>query len=796
MRHINCSIIDGPVIVYRNVNNKYHVSLVRKVEWFMSFHPSGNKAQFGRDKAVDAGNGTSGLGLQMRSEAAYLLDLGELLTVLRRRLGTIAVSVACCLALVGAYLLVTPEQFQSTARVLIDTRGIKTVSGEVVIPGLSSDIAMIESQVAMIGSSNIAERVIDRLGLAEDPRSPPPSSDIKRLAHRTDELPGPQTKASAKTNDAAQGTAPAGEAKSETRIDPTTRRAKLVEEIRRRLTVKRNGLTYLIDISYTDEDPEHAARMANAFADAYLADQQAAKTEATRTAAKWLKARVSELSTELRAAEEKVEAYKLRHDLVEVGDAMLIQQELAQYVSQLIAARNKVAEAAARRHQVEQVAKNPDRLHAIAKALDSPVIAEYRRQQAEIRRKLGDLESRYGETHALVANARAELANLDGEIVEETQRLAESVRNDYEAAKLQLSLLEEGYEELIDRFGKRNLVTVDLAELKRDAQATRELHASLLKRLKDTQAQQSLPSADARVVAYATPPLHPSKPKQKLALALALIGGLGVGVMLALVREHFERVFHGPDDLERATGAKPITMQPLAIKSHGSQLGLALGKRARRDQELYRYAETNPDSAYAQSIFRIKNWIDANVNRAGNIVAVGSVEPGAGKSTTAANLAQFAARSGQNVLLIDCDFRQPGLTAELAPDSAASLVDIVSGQRQRGDVILTPADTSFDFCPASTGNTREIPINVVASRAIHGFLEGVAKDYDLVILDTPAINRRVEASTLLAKSDLAVLIVCQERTTHQQLRRAVDMLNGPPADQIGFVLSELRPRDR
>jgi len=757
----------------------------------MSFHPLGNESQFGRDKTADADRATPGSRLQKRSEAANLLDLAELLAVLRRRFWTIALSAACSLALVGAYLLVTPEQFQSTARVLIDTRGLKTVSGDVVIPGLSSDIAMIESQVAMVGSTHIAERVIDNLGLLENAQSPPEPTGLTNLAKQ---IGGSLPFATAEPEDANDETGagpPQGGADAAPRADRATRRAELVRHIRRNLDVKRNGLTYLIDISYTDEDPEQAARMANAFADAYLTDQQAAKTEAMRTAATWLEGRVSDLSAELRAAEERVEAYKVRHNLVEVGDATLIQQELAEYVRRLIAARNKVAEAEARRKQVAQLAKNPDRLNAIAKALDSPVIAEYRRQQAEIRRKLGELESRYGKNHALVANARAELKNLDQEIVQETKRLAESVNNDHDAAKLQLSLLEQGYEKLRDRLGKRNLVTVGLAELKRDVQATSELHASLLKRLKDTQAQQSLPAADARIVARATPPLDPSAPKKKLALALGLVGGLGIGVMLALVREHFQRAFNSPDDLERATGVKPLTVQPSATTSRGGYLEWALGARKRSDTGLYRHVQTHPESGYAQSIFRIKSWIDANLDRTGRIVAVGSAEKEEGKSTTAANLAHFAAGSGQNVLLIDCNLHQPDLTADLAPDSSASLADIVSGKREAGEVNTAVADNGFDFCPARTASTDQVPINVVSSRAFQRLLEGVAKDYDLVILDTPAINQHAEAAALLAKSDLAVLMVRQEATTQQQLRMALDTLNGPAADRIGFVLSAL-----
>jgi succinoglycan biosynthesis transport protein ExoP len=247
------------------------------------------------------------------------------------------------------------------------------------------------------------------------------------------------------------------------------------------------------------------------------------------------------------------------------------------------------------------------------------------------------------------------------------------------------------------------------------------------------------------------------------------------------VREHFDRVFHGPDDLERAVGAKPIAVQPSSIG-------------ARDARGLYRHVETHPDSPYAQSIFRIKSWVDANLDRAGNLVAVGSAEAGEGKSTTAANLAHLAARGGQKVLLIDGDLHQAALTAALAPESVGSLIDVVSGEHEPGEVIAAASDAGFDFCPARPTSAGESASNIFSSRPLQRLLERVAQAYDLVIVDTPALNQHVDASILLAKSDLAVLLVCQEATTQPQLHRALDMLSGPPADRVAFVLSEHRPR--
>ena len=92
-----------------------------------------------------------------------LLDLRDIFGILRRRLRIIAAAVAVALALAIAYILLVPQNYSATSVILIDPRQTRVISSEDVLSGIGSDRAAVESQVELIESSALAERIVDQL---------------------------------------------------------------------------------------------------------------------------------------------------------------------------------------------------------------------------------------------------------------------------------------------------------------------------------------------------------------------------------------------------------------------------------------------------------------------------------------------------------------------------------------------------------------------------------------------------------------------------------------------------------
>lgn len=401
----------------------------------------------------------------------------------------LAVAAGIFLPAAGYAWLASPI-YTATARLIIDVRGLKVLNIDDVLPSLDGDTSSIESQVEVLRSRRIAERVLRAH-----------QSLLERSARNGRRL----------------------------------EQEELLEAMMKRLKVERRGLSHIIDVSFRDEDRTVSARIANAFVDEYLADQTEAKQRAAREAHSWLQNRVSEMSRKLRIAEERAERYRVENGLTDTGDLKLGERELTDFTVQLVQARVAAAASAARLQQFEEWAKSPERLTSFGLALDSELIVDLRKQLVESERKIASITSRFGDQHPAALDARAEMEAVVTNIRQELERLVTKARSDAELARAQVTLMEQDLEALKRAYAERKLAAIGYGALAREVEATREFYEALLKRLNETQAQESLQSPDARLVAYAAPPLKPSSPRTSLVMACAALGAFLLGGFAALV---------------------------------------------------------------------------------------------------------------------------------------------------------------------------------------------------------------------------------------------------------------------
>jgi succinoglycan biosynthesis transport protein ExoP len=125
---------------------------------------------------------------------------------------------------------------------------------------------------------------------------------------------------------------------------------KALQRFQNKLTVKRVGLSYVIEISYQSLSATRAAQIANAVAEAYIVDSLESKYQASRRAAVWLQDRMKELRSQASTAERAVADYKAQNNIVDAGGRLLSDQQLAEINSSMTVARTQRAEAEANEH--------------------------------------------------------------------------------------------------------------------------------------------------------------------------------------------------------------------------------------------------------------------------------------------------------------------------------------------------------------------------------------------------------------------------------------------------------------
>ena len=698
------------------------------------------------------------------------LDLREIIHILRRHIKVIFGTVAIGVGVVLLYLLLATPLYTSTTTILLDPNKKNILDVEAVASGLGSDTVAIESEVELIKSSSLARRVVAKLKLDRD-----------------DEFGGVKSAAETLFSTIGVWLGLVDEDGPETAADRREREKKLnrvIENFSRNMKVKRVGLTYVLAVSFTSRDPEKAAKIANQIASSYLVDQLEAKYETTKRATDWLNERLGTLRENVRKSEKLVELYKAKHNLQSTDGQTLNERQMAKLNEQLILTRAETAEKRAKFEQVDKLLRAGKSTNSLAAVLRSEVISKLRAQQAEVGRRLAELTTRYGGRHPKVVNVRAERRDIANQIAAEVKRIVANLKNEYEVALSREASLKKSLEEIKLRNKGASQAAIQLRELEREAASNKTLYEAFLNRFKQTSEQETLKTADSRVIARAIAPQFPSYPKKKLVLILALIGFTALGGGLAFLLEHLDNTFKTGEKIEEVLNLTHLTSAPL--------LGKAEIKDEQGRQHIGRYVLEKPLSAYAEAMRSLKMGIQlSDIDVPPKIILVTSALPNEGKTTVASNLAFHAAQTGLDVLLIDADLRNPSLTAHLLKKGSEpkGLVELLARDVEEEDVVIQDEKTGLNFLPSSrmVQNSAE----VLGSRRMRELIEDARKRHDLVILDSSPITPVIDARVLMDIVDRAVLVTEWDKTPRDTVLAAVKSLKTSSDKFAGVVLNKM-----
>lgn len=504
--------------------------------------------------------------------------LQAIVSFFRRQSSVFLFTIFLTTALGVIYLLTARPMFTGQAQLLLDTHTLQALQAPRQLPFSSVPIApQVESQVGLLKSENIASAVIEKLHLAQDPEFINPG-DL-RAAISSFVFGG------FVFDDQA--------APSEFEL---SRRA--MDTFARRLTVTRVPQSFIIQIEFQSYDPERAAQIANAIADAYIIDQLEAKYKATRQAGGWLQDRIKELRAQVADAERAVVQFRTKHDIVSTGGGtdrpLLNQQQVNELSSQLTIARANTAEAQARLDRINSINKTDLSVRSLPDAsfgatvtdtLKNAIITKLWGQYLDLAALERNFSAKYGPDHFAVVNLRDKMREIRKNISEELKRLGETFKSDYEIAKQREQELQKELASAVSKSQLTDVNTIALTELDSTAQSSKKVYENYLRRYMESVQEESFPISDARVISPATQPLSKSSPKTLIVVPLAALAGMVLGFGIGLWRDLSERVFRGVQQVESLLHVNCIALVPLAGPNRQkSNAGSSMPDASRRRQ--------------------------------------------------------------------------------------------------------------------------------------------------------------------------------------------------------------------
>lgn len=707
------------------------------------------------------------------------IDMVGVFGTLRRRKWLILTITAIGTAVAAMLGLQMTPSYTAKASVMIDPRQLTVTNIEDVLSGYTVNASTIATQVGILQSRSFVAKVMEDLHLFDDPEfnvalrnQEATTAALPAVLQPLEDLLGRLPHEWLIATGLASQPTPVLESEA-----PALARERAIAQFTKNVVFANDGTSYLISISFTSPDPQKAAVIANRVAELYVEDQLKGKLSATNKASDWLEERLTTLRQEVQQAEQAVERFRAKNNIVLAQGGTLNDQELSDLNKEVIVARAELAEKQAKLRLVRDLRSSGQSLESIGDVTNSPLILRLREQETDLVRQEAELRTLYGERHPRMMQLQDEKSKIGARIRAEIDRIIRTLENDVKVASTRVASIEGQLGGMKSRSQKDREAEVQLRELERVAQTNRALYEQFLQRFKETREQQSMVESDAQIVSVAAPPATPSTPGPKLFAAAGFTVSFLLGSVLALLIERLDRGLRSAREVEAALGLNTLGLVPRV-------------DRLRRNQRPHQYLREKPLSSYAEAIRGVFTALKlANPNNPPKVVLVTSSLPEEGKTTLAVSLASLMARSQKRVLIIDLDLRHPSVHRELGWQVSAGLVEYMAGERTLQEVIHNDLETGLHFLPVKAHTTT--PTDLLESEKMRQLVQICRENYDLVILDSAPVASVNDTRVASLLADKVVFVVHWGKTIESAARDSLQSLRDAGIEPAGAVLTQI-----
>jgi uncharacterized protein involved in exopolysaccharide biosynthesis len=534
------------------------------------------------------------------------------------------------------------------------------------------------------------------------------------------------------------------------------------------VTARTDGSSYVIYIGATAGTPVLAARIANDFARAFIAERRNAAYAVAAEAGTWLATYAEQLRQEVVKADAAVAAYESAQGLTPLHGGTLAAQTLVDMNASLTQLTGEIAERRSAVVQLQSAAHSGGNFSANSLVGQAPLLAQLLSRQAENAEQESRLRTMFGNSHPDVIAAEAQAARLQQQVAIEVGKVVRSASSDLASLESRRAAIETKVAALQAQIGTQGQADVQLQALQREADSKRQIYQSVLSRQMELQAQHGVEQADARVVAEALPPVAPNGPHRAMLVVGAFLAACGLGATLAVPLSMLSRRFRDADHIEDEIGLPVLGMFP----------------RPPAGTAPHDIVYAQAGSPQAEAVLRILPNILRGLDdgkAGGKSVVVASALPGEGKTSFAIALARAANQLGVSTLLMDCDLRRPSVYRLLG----AGASDTRNQAGSDSGPAIGDEPTILSLSSAMPDRSR-----FVSAQDVTVLLTKLTAEYDLVLLDAPPVLVLADAMTLATAADAAILVVDWRTTPRRAVLAAVQVLRRQGADLLGAVASK------
>lgn len=698
-----------------------------------------------------------------------IIDLTHYFRVINRskwRILSLALIVTLLATLI--VLSMTPI-YKATSSLLIESEETNIVSIEQVYGLDASKKEYFETQYEILKSRHIAEKVVDKLDLGNNPvftqyidvEESSFTKDIKQsvknvLTFLPQREPTPLTE-----EELAQ-----------------QRKELIITLFSENLSIAPVANTQVVKLSFMSESPKLAATVANTVADVYIENYLEAKFDMTSKATTWLNDSLDGLRAKLEISERKLADFYEREQLVDLdGVVGLASDELQGLSEQLLEAENRLKQTEIIYEQVQNFNGDPAELADMPAVQNHPSIQNVKEAELAAESKVSELGEVYGPKHQKMISAQAELSSVKQTLINQVQSLISGINSEYRQAESQVNSLRVSVARAKEEFRKLTTLESKRKILQREVDTNQQLYDSFFTRLQETTEVEGFETANARILDKATVPIEPAKPKKSLILAATLILSVGMGVFVALVLDFLNSGVRSVDDVERKLGQRMMGLIPW--QPH----------KKKEDLPLREFFDKG-NHVFSEAVRTLRTSIQLlNLSGDKKVIMVTSSVPKEGKTTVSINLA-FAMGQMGKTLLIDADLRKPSVAKRFdLPGFQPGLSNLVAGTHKLDECLCNDIASNIDVITA--GSSAPNPQELLLSDGFKATIDKLRQDYDHIIIDTAPTQAVSDAIIVSGTCDSLLYVVKADATNEKLVSNGLERFMRVGKRIDGVVLNQV-----
>jgi len=433
------------------------------------------------------------------------MTLQQFLLILRARWKVALLAFALTVAVTVTVSLLLPKQYTASAAVVVDVKSPDQVTG-LMLQGMMAPGYM-ATQVDIINSDRVAQAVVTNLRMESSPAI------------------------QAQWQEATKGRGQL--------------RDWLATLLQKNLDVKPSRESNVININYTGTDPEFAAAVANAFAQAYMDVNLDLRVAPARQFATFFEEQTKTARGKLEAAQQALSDYQQKNGITSADERMDFETtKLSETSSQLTGVQALTTDSQSKRQS--------NKADTIAEVMQSPLINGLKADIARLEAKLNESSGNLGKNHPQTQRTEAELATLKAQLDAETKKITASIDTSYQVGKQREAQLQGALAAQKARVLLLNKQRDELNVLRRDIESAQRAFEVVSQRASQTTIESQTNQTNIAVLNPASPPPDPSKPRVLLNVLVSIFLGTLLGVGIALALELVNRKVRSTEDLVEA----------------------------------------------------------------------------------------------------------------------------------------------------------------------------------------------------------------------------------------------------